>query len=68
MRPERAETHPPGGGLRQSARFFPTAASMLGAGQRELENHKLKSRLRFKDLFSNDFLSTFSISLEPSNP
>jgi hypothetical protein len=34
MRPEHAETHPPNGGLRQSAHFNPSAPSMLGAGQR----------------------------------
>jgi len=34
LRPERAETQPPVGGLRQSARFLPAASSMLGAGQR----------------------------------
>jgi len=31
------------GGLRQSARFFPSAPSMLGAGQWENQNQRLKS-------------------------
>jgi hypothetical protein len=35
------------GGLRQSARLFPSASSMLGAGQRELKKHT------FKKLFSS---------------
>jgi hypothetical protein len=68
LRPERAETHPPCGGLRQSARFFPSAPPMLGAGQRELKNHKVKSRIRFKDLFRWILSMLLAFHLNPRIP
>jgi hypothetical protein len=34
------------GGLRQSARLFPSASSMLGAGQREFKKHTFKNRFQ----------------------
>jgi hypothetical protein len=40
---ERAETRPLKSGLKQSARLFPSASPMLGAGQREIQNHKPQS-------------------------
>jgi hypothetical protein len=48
-RPERAETRLPSGRLKQSARFIPSASSMLGAEQRELQN------LKFKNHFQSPF-------------
>ena len=47
QRPERAETHPPYGGLKQSARFFPSAPPMLGAEQRETENQNSETFSNF---------------------
>ena len=45
LRPEHPGTHPPVGGLRQSARFMPSAPSMLGVGQGEIRNPNAKSLL-----------------------
>jgi hypothetical protein len=54
MQSERAETPPSfakaTAGLRQPARFDPTASPMLGAGQREIKNQKLKTVFRSFDL------------------
>jgi len=34
------------GGVRQSARFNPSATPMLGAGQREIQSQNLKNRFQ----------------------
>jgi hypothetical protein len=43
----------PSAGSDKSARFFPSAPSMLGAGQRDIQNQNLKSHFQpsFEELF-----------------
>jgi len=65
LRPARAETRPPISGLRQSARFCPSATSMLGEGQRETKNHTVKNR--FSSPFQGGYLRPPALRERPKS-